>query len=190
MDIEISAEAKNKKLNQMVAITVLALSVFLGITKIKDDNLVQGMQLAKADAVDTWGEYQATKTKLRIAQTAAQQMVVLKTLAAPGKADATAGEAKALDAEIAKYNAEAPELAKKAKALDARYDALNYHDDQFDMCDALASIAVSAAAVAALTESLPLLIVAWAFGGFGVFMGLAGIFGWMIHPDMISGWLA
>jgi len=35
----------------------------MAISKIKDDNIVQSMQVAKADAVDTWGEYQATKIK-------------------------------------------------------------------------------------------------------------------------------
>jgi hypothetical protein len=38
MDIEISAEAKSKSLNRLVAVTVVVLSVFLGIAKIKDDN--------------------------------------------------------------------------------------------------------------------------------------------------------
>ena len=71
MDIEISAEAKNKALNRNVAVTVVVLSVFLGLAKIKDDNLVQAMQQAKADAVDTWGEYQAAKTKRHITQGAA-----------------------------------------------------------------------------------------------------------------------
>jgi len=54
-------ERSDKKLNNAVAITVVILSVFMAISKIKDDNIVQSMQVAKADAVDTWGEYQATK---------------------------------------------------------------------------------------------------------------------------------
>lgn len=186
MDIEISAEAKNKSLNRAVAMTVLALSVFLGLTKIKDDNLVQAMQLAKADAVDTWGEYQATKTKLHIVQTAGVQLALLRTLAAPAQAAASAGEAKALDGEIAKYNKELPALAEKARGLDARYDALNFHDDQFDMCDALISIAISTAAVAALSESSLLLGAGWVFGGLGFVMGLAGVLGWKIHPEFLS----
>lgn len=186
MDIEISAEAKNKSLNRAVAMTVLALSVFLGLTKIKDDNLVQGMQLAKSNAVDTWSEYQATKTKLHIAQTASVQLGLLRTMAGPVRAAASASQAKALDEEVAKYDQELPALAEKARGLDARYDALNFHDDQFDMCDALVSIAISTAAVAALTESGPLLGVGWVFGGLGFIMGLAGILGWTIHPDFLS----
>ena len=56
MEIEVSAEAKDKRLNRLIAITVVTLSVFMGLCNIKDGNIVQAMQYAKADAVDTWGE--------------------------------------------------------------------------------------------------------------------------------------
>ena len=42
MEIEVSAEAKDKNLNRMVAITFVVLSVFTGVCNIKDGNLVQG----------------------------------------------------------------------------------------------------------------------------------------------------
>jgi hypothetical protein len=183
MDIEISAEARNKALNRKVAITVIALSVFLGLTKIKDDNLVQAMQQAKADAVDTWGEYQATKTKLNLVETALGQTRLLASVARSGAGQA---EIARLNADVARYRREAPDLAAKARGFEARYGALNVHDDQFDACDALVSIAVSAAAVAALTESAAVLTVAWVLGGLGAVMGLAGIFGWALHPAWLS----
>lgn len=48
------------------------------------------------------------------------------------------------------------------------------------------SIAVSAAAVAALVETFAVLAVSWVFGAFGVVMGLAGFLGWAIHPDFLA----
>ena len=54
----------DKRLNNMVAVTVVAFSVLLGLCNIKDGNIVQAMSVAKADSVDTWGDYQATRTKL------------------------------------------------------------------------------------------------------------------------------
>lgn len=186
MDIEISAEAKSKTLNRMVAITVVVLSVFLGIMKIKDDNLVQAMQQSKADAVDTWGEYQAAKTKLHITQGSIDELTLLRGMTRPAEAAAFGSRLSALQAQATKYQAEIPALSAKAKGFEKQYDDLNYHDDQFDMCDALVSIAVSTAAVAALTESAAVLYVSWGFGAFGLLMGLSGFFGWMIHPDMIS----
>ena len=189
MDIEISAEAKSKALNRMVAITVVVLSVFLGIMKIKDDNLVQSMQQAKADAVDTWSEYQAAKTKLHITEGSLDELTLLRGVAKAGDTAAFDTRLAALKAQVAKYQAEIPVLAGKARGFEQRYDALNYHDDQFDMCDALVSIAVSIAAVAALTESARVLYASWGFGAFGMLMGLSGFFGWMIHPDLLSRFL-
>jgi len=97
---------------------------------------------------------------------------------------------KAAQDKIAKYQAKAPELMAKAKGFEAAYDQMNYHDDQFDAADALVSIAISAAAVAALTESVWVLLASWLFGGLGVVMGLAGFFGWAIHPEFLARFLS
>ena len=58
------------------------------------------------------------------------------------------------------------------------------------MSDALISIAVSLAAVAALVETRWLLYIGWVAGGFGVIMGLAGFLGWSIHPDFLAKFLS
>src|SRR4051812_39279849 len=68
MEVELKAEGRARALNNAVAITVVALSVFMAVSKIKDDNIVQAMQAAKADALDTWNEYQAERLKLHFAE--------------------------------------------------------------------------------------------------------------------------
>ncbi len=181
MEIEVSAEAKDKSLNRKVAITVVVLSVFMGLCGIKDGNIVQNMQQAQSASVDKWNEYQATKTKQHVAEASRVQIAAL---ADPKRA---APVLAGLDAEIAKYKAEAPRLAADAKAQSDQYDALNVHDDQFDASDAAVSTAISIAAVAALVESGWLLWAGWAFGGFGLFMGLCGFLGWGFHPALLSG---
>jgi hypothetical protein len=162
---------------------VVVLSVFMGLANIKDDNLVQAMALAKSDAVDTWAEYQASRTKLHVAQTARIEMALIAGTA-PSPAARTA--LSSMDAQIGKYSAEAPHLRQAARANEARYDALNVHDDQFDLSDALISIAVSLAAVAALAESRALLGVCWAAGAAGMLFGIAGFAGWSLHPDALA----
>jgi hypothetical protein len=180
-------ESKDKALNRLVALTVVTLSVFMAVANIKDDNLVQAMALAKSDSVDTWGEYQATRTKLHVAQTARVEMALI----AGEKPGPAAQKALAdMDGEIAKYQVETPGLKAKAQAKQDEYDALNVHDDQFDMCDALISIAISLCAVAALAETRWLLVAAWVLGGFGMLMGVAGFAGWAIHPDMLASFLS
>jgi hypothetical protein len=186
LDIDVSAEAKDKRLNRLVAITVVVLSVFTGLCNIKDGNIVQAMQQAKADSVDHWGEYQATRTKAHIAETSKAQIAVLAVANPSPLAEATMHE---LDGEIAKYKSETPRLATQAQGFADQYDALNVHDDQFDASEALISTAISMAAVAALAESFWLLAAAWSFGAFGIFMGVCGFAGFAFHPDVLSTFL-
>jgi hypothetical protein len=187
MEVELSAEAKDKRLNRMVALTVVVLSIFTGVCNIKDGNLVQNMQQAKADSVDAWNEYQATRTKLHISETARGEIAVLATTsqARAGAAATLAG----LDADIAKYKAETPKLKTSAEELAASYDAMNVHDDQFDASEAAISTAIAMAAVAALAESEWLLFGSWFFGAFGMFMGVCGFAKWAFHPDVLSNFL-
>jgi len=186
MDIEIGAEAKDKSFNRRVAITVVALSIFMGLCGVKDGNIVQAMQQAQSDGVDAWNEYQATKTKLHIDETAATQARLLAVSGGAATQAAVEVETVRLEAEIGKYRTEIPALKAKAEGYAGQYDALNVHDDQFDAADALISIAVSIAAVAALVEIPAALWASWAFGALGVVMGLAGFLGWSLHSALLS----
>lgn len=179
MEVEVSAEAKDKRLNNLVALTVVVFSVATGLGNIKDGNIVQAMAQAQANSLDRWNEYQATRTKLHIAETARAQLAAVPNAAGQ---KAIAG----FDADTAKYKAESPRLADDAKGFADQYDALNVHDDQFDAAEASLATAISIAAVAALTESWVPLIAAWVIGGFGLFMTLCGFAGWPFHPDILS----
>ena len=187
MEVEVSAEAKDKRLNRAVALTVVILSIFTGLCNIKDGNLVQTMQQAKADSVDSWNEYQATRTKLHISETARSEIAVLAT--APAASEASKATLARLDADIAKYRTETPKLKAQAQAQADNYDALNVHDDQFDASEAAISTAIAMAAVAALAESPMLLFGSWFFGAFGIFMGICGFAKFGFHPDVLSNFL-
>ena len=181
MDVEFNAEAKDKRLNRAVAVTVVVLSVFTGLCNIKDGNVIQAMQQAQSASVDSWNEYQAARTKMHIAETSRTQLAFI----GEGRPETSAMLA-GLDRDIARYRAEGPDLAAKAKAFSDKYDALNSHDDQFDASDASIATAISVAAVAALIESPLVLGMSWLFGAFGLVMGLAGFMGWAIHPDILN----
>ena len=73
MEVELSAEVKDKRLNRFVALTVVILSVSTGLGNIKDGNIVQAMAQAQADSLDRWNEYQATRTKLHIVELSKRQ---------------------------------------------------------------------------------------------------------------------
>src|SRR5580765_3935481 len=60
-------------LTSRVAITVALVATFLGICKVKDDNIVQAMQQAQADRLDHWNFYQARNIREEVAAAALAQ---------------------------------------------------------------------------------------------------------------------
>jgi hypothetical protein len=178
------SEAKNR-LNNLVAITVAIIAVFMAITKVKDDNIVQNMLQAKSDAVDTWNEYQSKKLKHHMAELGVNQVLALQVLAQGKGSSVLSSQQKGYQDAIARYLIEEDALMKKAKGLEKQYDDLNYRDDQFDLSDATLSISLAMLAITALTGKRKLLALAWLFAGFGLLMGLAGLMGLPLHPTAL-----
>ena len=175
-------ERRAARLNAAVAVTVALLATFMGICKVKDDNIVQAMQQAQADKLDHWAFYQARNLRQDLAEATATQL----ELAAPA---AGAAQAAAYATAITRYRTLAQEQARKKNEVRAQaeqdqktYDALNYRDDQFDLSDALIAIAIAMLAVTALTRLWALYWAALLPTAAGVLMGVAGLAGLTIHP--------
>jgi len=182
------AEAKQSRsqLNALVAISVALLATFLGICKVKDDNLVQAMQQSQADKIDNYTWYQARNIREEIANATIAELTA-QAAAAPPQAKAAYQE------QIKAYQALAQDQAEKKKIQqadaerdDKTYNDLNFHDDQFDLSDAMLALAISLLAVTALTQKRWLFVIAMFPTVFGVVMGLAGLVGWNIHPDSLT----
>jgi hypothetical protein len=183
--IEAAQSARAKRLNAVVAITVALLATFMGICKVKDDNIVQSMQQAQADKLDHWSYYQARNIRQEVAEATVAQLELAR-LAAP------AHTAPQFDAAIDKYRTLAAEQARKKAELmaaaqkdQATYDALNFRDDQFDLSDASIAIAIAMLAVTALTGLWSLYFAALVPTAFGVLMGAAGLAGLGVHPGAL-----
>jgi hypothetical protein len=177
-------DKSGRRLNNLVAVTVVVLTVFLAISKVKDDNIVQAMAKAQAVAVDSWNEYQASRIKLHVDENALATLRLLETGGGIDK-DLAAKQAAAYDADIKKYEQRSKETMAKAKAQDAEYNRLNAYDDQFDISEAFISIAIAVAAIAALVQSYLLLYFAWTSGGAGIVFGVAGFLGWSLRPEFL-----
>ena len=169
-----------------VAVTVAVLATFMGICKVKDDNIVQAMQQAQADKIDNYSWYQARNIREEVARATAAQLTA-QLAATPAEARA------AVQQQIDSYNALAKEQSEKkkeqqdaAEEADKTYNRLNLHDDQFDLADAALSIAISLLAVTALTQKRWLYYLALVPTVFGFLMGLAGLLGWGLHPDALA----
>ena len=176
---------RSARLNAMVAVTIAVLATFMGICKVKDDNIVQAMQQAQADKLDHWNFYQSRNIRQEVVTATVEQL----KLARLGRA---APEAAAYDEAIARYEKMAAEQVQKKAELKQQaeqdqktYDGLNFHDDQFDLSDAALSLAIALLAVTALTHLWWLYWAAWVPIAFGVFIGLSGLLGWAFHPDVL-----
>jgi ribosomal protein S13 len=182
--------SKTHRLNAAVAITVALLATFMGICKIKDDNICQAMQQAQADKIDHWSYYQARNVRQEIAESTAVQLKLQQAAQAPAAQASYAGAIAHFD-QLAKEQAQKKDEVRAQATTDQQnYDALNYRDDQFDLSDALLAIAISMLAVSSLTQLTWLYMLSLVPSGFGVLMGVAGLVGLHIHPDRLSALLS
>ncbi len=180
---------KKSQLNNYVAITVVLFVTFMGVCKVKSDNIVQAMQKAQADRIDTWAFYQARNVRAEIAKSTIAQLT-LQAAAVQSQQPKLRAE---YDKEIAKYQAiatkqdkEKDKLQQQAKDAENLYEKLNVHDDQFDLSEAAFALAIALLAMTSLTQK------GWLYGAsmvpavFGLFMGLAGLLSWDYHPEAMT----
>ena len=179
------ADRSTARLNAMVAVTIAVLATFMGICKIKDDNIVQAMQQAQADKLDHWNFYQARNIRQEVAMSTVEQLKLAR-LGRSGT-DAEAYDATlARDEKIAAEQSQKKDEVKKQAEQDQKtYDGLNLHDDQFDLSDAALALAIALLAVTALTHQWWLYWLTLVPTAFGVLMGLSGLLGWSLHPDAL-----
>ena len=183
MDIE-PGESSNRTLNRLVAVTVVALSVFMAIMGIKSGNTAQAIDQTKSDVVNKWSQYQAARLKHDIAEAA---LTTDRLVAAIPGVDAKliADERdKALKA-IEAYTASEKRYSSEARELQGKLEGLNKRDDQYDVAEAMLSIALAVSAIGILAESWGMLIVGWLIGGTGIGMGVAAMRGLDIYPEWL-----
>ena len=182
-----SNESNQKdRINNWVAITVALLAAFMAVTKVKDDNICQAMVKEKSEEVNTWAFYQSKSVKQNLAELGRAQLSGFQLTTPAGEAR-TKIEAMVAryDADIARYETEKVQIKKDAEQHGKNYDSLNFRDDQFDLSDAILSLALAMLAVTALTGKRALLVGSWVIGGFGALLGVAGLVGLNLHPDWL-----
>ncbi|MEH1782523.1 DUF4337 domain-containing protein [Nostoc sp.] len=179
-------EKRKSRLNSAVAIAVALIATFIGICKIKDDNIVQAMQQAQANKIDDWALYQARNIREEIAKSNVTQLK-LQSLSQPAAVRAD------YEKQIAAYQSIADKEDQKkqqqkviAEQDQTTYDQLNYHDDQFDLADASLSLSVSLFAITSLSQKKWLFYAALVPTLFGLVMGLSGLLNWQLHPDALT----
>jgi hypothetical protein len=153
---------------------------------VKDDNIVQAMQQAQADKLDHWNFYQARNIREEVAAAAVAQFKLASAGAASSQQADYQDAITSYERLVADQAGKKEELRVQAEQDQRTYDTLNYRDDQFDLADTLIALAISLLALTALTHKRWLYWVAIVPTAGGVIMGLAGLLGWHIHPDMFA----
>ena len=173
------------RLNIWVAITVALLATFMGICKVKDDNIVQTMQQAQANKLDHWGYYQARNIREEVAKATVVQLKLGMMGRPPEQQAAYAQAIRDYETVAADQARKKDEVKRQAAQDQVDYDAANFRDDQFDLSDALLAIAISLLAVTALTHQRWLYFLALVPTAAGVAMGLSGLMGLGLHPTAL-----
>ena len=172
-------QSERNKINSRVALFVAIIATFMALCNVKDGNIVQAMSQAQANAIDTWSYFEAKSTKQSITEKS------LELLKIENKPEAQA-MIKNYEEQIARYEKEKNEISAQAKGYQKQYDDINLFDDQFDMTDALLTIAIAMLGITSLTQKKWLLYFSGSVGLFGIILGLAAFLKISLHSDLIS----
>src|SRR5450432_3175777 len=176
-------------LNAVVAISVAITATFTALCNVKKGNVIQAMARAQTSGVDAWSYYQAKGTKLNIAESALDglriQSETMPGLTSDGRALFVLKNGDYTE-KVHRYDVEKGEIKRTAEGFQQDYERLDARHDQFDMAEALTSIAVALFGITALTQKKRLLYLAWGFAAIGVVLGLAGFLGLGLHPDFLA----
>ncbi len=171
--------AGDGKINSRVAVLVAITATFMALCNVKDGNIVQAMQQAQADGIDSWSYFQAKSTK----QTQAENTVeIIKLQHLPGS-DTIIAKYKG---EIARYEKEKNDIKAQAEQHEKDYSDINVFDDQFDMTEALLSISIALFGITALTQKRWLFWFAATVSTLGIIFGLTAFMHISLHSDFVS----
>lgn len=179
--------ASESKLNSKIAIFVALTATFMAICNIKGGNIVQNMSKAESKAVNNWAYFQSKSTKQNLTENTVELLSsqLLNTNSAAAKADIEK-KIKAYKEKIVRYEKEKTEIKAEAEAQEKAYDDMNVFDDQFDMTEAILSIAIAMFGLTALTQKKPLFYFALTLSTFGFILGLTAFMKISLHSDLVS----
>ena len=186
---EVQEHGPESRFNGLIAAFVAVVATFMALCNVKDGNVVQAMQQSQAQAVDQWAYYQAKGSKEHLAENTAETLEALVDANPAMPAGAKARLQARIQAQrdtARKEAADKDKIRAQAEQAGKDYDAMNLHDDQFDLAEASLSVAVALAGVAALTRKRWLFGLACAFGAVGFLFGSAGFLHASLHSDFMA----
>jgi len=181
--------ASESRLNGFIALFVAITATFMALCNVKDGNIVQAMQQAQAKSIDQWAYFQSKSTKMHIAENTANiftSQLEMSNGLSSGQQSKIKSRIEDQLKLVKKYQLETEAIKKEAEQASKDYDALNVHDDQFDLAEACLSVAIALAGVTALTRKRWLFGVALTLAAIGFIFGMAGFLQLQIHSDFMA----
>jgi hypothetical protein len=186
-EAEEAEENKSKsRLNSRVALTVVLLVTFMGLSRVKSENIVMGMQKAQADKIDNWAWYQARNIREDVYRATAAQFEAQSKVAPPTAQQTWKTQAEIYSVLAEKQNKKKEGVQAIAENAEKRYEVLEVRHEQLDLSEALLSIAVAMLGITALTQKRWLYWAALVPELFGFIMGISGFCKLPLHME----WLA
>ena len=93
---------------------------------------------------------------------------------------------KKYEAEVSRYEKEKTDIKLKAEGFQKEYEDINVFDDQFDMTDALLTIAIAMFGITALTQKKWLFWFSASVSILGIIIGLTAFMKISLHSDFVS----
>ncbi|MBI1757099.1 MAG: DUF4337 domain-containing protein [Fimbriimonas ginsengisoli] len=184
-EMELEQDRSKIRLNTIVALTIALVATFMGVCKIKDQNIVIHMEKAQASKIDTWAFYQARNIREDLYRSTSDQLAMQAKAGPAALQVATAAEAsryaKLADSQQKKKGA----LKTEAEGYDTEYERLHSSHRQFDLEEGALAIAVSLFAITSLTQKKWMYGVGLVPAILGIAMGLAGLLGLGLKPEAL-----
>ena len=170
---ETKTEKPESSLETWVGLMVVITATFLGISNVKDNNIVQKMQQKQVDQNNNWAWFQARNIRMGVYEAASEEM----SLPNPGETPEQKTKREAMSAKyaaMAKSQEQKMEAQKQAAEQASKdYDDLNSIDDKFDLCDALLALSMALMGVTALIKRWWLFFLALFPFALGFYIGIA-----------------
>jgi hypothetical protein len=189
VEIESEEPRGHRRLNSVVAITIALLATFMGIARIKTDNVFLAMQEAQANKIDNYMWYQARNIRQDVANATSVQLGLAAKSQTNESKSAYVQQAAAFDKLAQKEGSKKHEQMSDAQKAQETYDHLGARREQLDLSGALIAVAIAILAITSLTQRMWLYAVGLIPAIFGVIMGLSGFVGWNIRPEMLMRFL-
>lgn len=179
--------ASESRLNSKIAIFVAITATFMAICNIKGGNIVQNMSKAQSKAVNNWNYFQAKSTKQNLTENTVELLTSqLMNSNSPAAVKEIEKKISVYKEKIARYEREKNEIKIEAEASEKAYDEMNVFDDQFDMTEAMLSIAIAMFGLTALTQKRALFYFALTLSAGGFLLGITAFLKISMHSDFVS----